>query len=164
MPIAVLVLSLVAFGYVLIRWPAARLPGLLAAAVVAAILGLTLSRQPPEGTLVTTRIPADQLTLDQIAFARTPRGASISGRVTNGSPSYRLRDMTLTLRLHDCPADDTPRDQCPVIGESRAIARPDVPPTQIRAFTAHFGFAGVPPVEGRLDWDLAITETRATAN
>lgn len=163
MPIAILVLSLVAFGYGMIRWPQARIPGLIAAALVAAILGFTAMRQTPEATRAATRILPDALTLDQIAFERTARGASVSGRVTNGSPNYRLREMTLLLRLHDCPGD-TPRDQCPVIGESRAIARPDVPPTQIRAFTAHFGFAGVPPVAGRLDWEMSILETRATAN
>lgn len=163
MPIAILVLGLVAFGYALIRWPAARVPGFVSAVLLAAILGFTATRQKPEAALVATRISADQLTLDQIAFDRTPRGATVTGRVTNGSPTYRLRDMTLLLRLHDCPGD-TPRDACPVIGEARAIARPDVPATQIRAFTAHFGFAGVPPVAGRLDWDMTIVETRATTN
>ena len=50
-----------------------------------------------------------------------------------------------------------------MIGEARAIARPDVPPGQIRAIAAHFIFSDLPPVEGAPRWDWAIVDTRATA-
>ena len=67
------------------------------------------------------------------------------------------------LRLRDCPAEDTVPDTCPVIGEATAIARPDVPPGQIRALSAHFVFSNLPPVAGTLRWDWRITGTRATS-
>jgi hypothetical protein len=51
-----------------------------------------------------------------------------------------------------------------VIGEAQAIARPDVPPGQIRALSAHFTFRNLPPVTGTLAWDGTIAATRATAN
>jgi hypothetical protein len=84
--------------------------------------------------------------------------------VQNGSPEFRLRDMTLGLRLRDCPEPEADPPSCPVIGEAQAIARPDVPPGQLRAFSAHFSFANLPPVAGTLRWDLAIAGTRATAD
>ncbi len=80
----------------------------------------------------------------------------------NGSARYQLRDLTLDLRLLDCPAPDTPLDTCPVIGEAQAIARPDVPPGQLRGLSAHFVFADLPPVQGTLRWDWRITDIRAT--
>jgi hypothetical protein len=49
-----------------------------------------------------------------------------------------------------------------VIGEADAIARPDVPPGQLRGFSAHFLFTDVPPLTGTLRWDWRITATRAT--
>ena len=46
--------------------------------------------------------------------------------------------------------------------ETSAIARPDVPPGQLRAFTAHFVFANLPEPVGSLGWDSRISGTRAT--
>ena len=51
-----------------------------------------------------------------------------------------------------------------MIGEASGIARPDVPPGQIRALTAHFVFRDLPPVAGTLRWDWRITAIRATAD
>lgn len=159
MPIAVLVLVLVAYGYVLIAYPQVRKPALIGGALIAAIVATSVLLSRPEAIAIT----ADELTLDQIAVERTGRGASVAGRVENGSP-FRLRDMTLSLRLHDCADPDAEPATCPVIGESTAIARPDVPAGQIRAFAAHFVFAGVPPVAGTLRWEMSVVETRATAS
>jgi hypothetical protein len=157
MPIAILVLALVAYAYVLIALPSLRKPALTGGAVIAAIVAASLFLSRPQ-TIV---IAPDALTLDQVAFERTTRGATVTGRVQNAS-GYRLRDMTLALRLHDCADPEAEAATCPVIGESTAIARPDVPAGQIRAFSAHFAFAGVPPVVGTLRWDMTITATRAT--
>lgn len=158
MPIAVLVLVLVAYGYVLLAWPEVRRPALIGGAVIAAIVGasLLLSRSEP------IAIAPAELTLDRIAVERTARGATLTGRVKNNS-AFRLRDMTLSLRLHDCADPEAEPATCPVIGEGKAIARPDVPPGQIRAFSAHFAFAGVPPLVGTLRWEMTVTDTRATA-
>jgi hypothetical protein len=162
MAIAILVLTLVAYGYALIAYPEFRKPGLIAGAVAAAGLAVYFSRQQPEAARSGSLIAPEELTVDGLTLEQTLRGASLTGRVTNGSVDYRLRDLTLTLRLRDCPAPDTPPADCPVIGESRAIARPDAPPGQIRALSAHFTFTELPPVLGTLRWDWRITETRAT--
>ena len=160
MPIAVLVLTLVAYGFVLIAYPELRRIALIAGGLVAAGLTAYFLLAGPEEA----GIAPSELTLDQIVLERTVRGATIRGRVQNGSERFRLREMTLALRLHDCPTPEAAADTCPVIGEGEAIARPDAPPGQIRAFSAHFSLAGVPPVVGTLRWDLTIVATRATAS
>ena len=159
MPIVALVLAVVVCVLVAVSFPAFRLPVMIGGAVIAALLvGVLLLSRPAE-----IAIAPEELTLDQIAVERTVRGASMTGRVKNTS-AFRLRDMTLALRLHDCPTPEAVPETCPVIGESTAIARPDVPAGQIRAFAAHFGFAGVPPLLGTLRWDLTVAATRATAS
>ncbi|HRO12626.1 hypothetical protein [Amaricoccus sp.] len=163
MPVAVLVLALVAYGAALVAYPRFRPWGIAAGLAAAAGLALYFTREaPPESERAGTRIAPAELTLDRIEVTPTVRGASLAGRIANGSPRYRLRDVTLKLRLRDCPAEDTPPEACPVIGESTAIARPDVPPGQIRALSAHFGFASLPPVTGTPRWDWEITALRAT--
>jgi hypothetical protein len=162
MPLAVLVLALVAYAYALVAVPAFRRPGVAIALIIAIGLAVYFARSGSEATRSATRIAASELTLSDVALARTGRGATLSGRVTNGSPRYRLRDLTLAVRLRDCPEPSTSVDACPVIGEATAIARPDVPPGQIRALRAHFVFSSVPPVAGTLRWDWRITAIRAT--
>ena len=164
MPLAVLVLALVVYGYALLSYPEFRRPGLIGGALVAAGLAVYFVRNPSESDLAATRIPAEDIVLDELTLERTPNGATLSGRVRNGSDRYRLRDLTLVLRLRDCPTADTPPAECPVIGEAQAIARPDVPPGQIRALSARFTFDNLPPVTGTLAWDWSIAATRATAD
>jgi hypothetical protein len=162
MPLAVLVLALVAYGYALISYPEFRRPGLIGGALIAAGLAVYFVRNPSEADLAATRIRTDEVVLDELTLERTPNGATLSGRVRNGSERYRLRDLTLVLRLRDCPTAETAPAECPVIGEAQAIARPDVPPGQIRALSAHFTFRNLPPVTGTLAWDGTIAATRAT--
>jgi hypothetical protein len=160
-PLVVLVLALLAYAFALLSYPEFRRPGLIGGALVALGLGLYFWLQTPEAARATARIAAEELTLDKLDLARTPRGATLSGRVQNGSDRYRLREMTLVVRLYDCPAGAAAPD-CPVIGEAQSIARPDVPPGQLRGFSAHFVFADRPPVAGHLAWDWRIAATRAT--
>ena len=162
MPIAVLILVLIAYGYVLAAYPEYRLPGLALGAVAVVLLAGYFWRTEPEGARTASRIPPDELVLDQLALEQTPRGATFSGRVRNTSERFRLREMTIALRLHDCPAPETPLPECPVIGEATAIARPDAPPGQIRAFSTHYVFSNLPAVTGLLRWEWVIEETRAT--
>jgi hypothetical protein len=162
MAIAILVLTLTAYGYALIAWPEFRRPGLIAGALAAAGLAVYFSRQAPEAARSGSLIAPEELTLESLSLERTALGADLTGRVLNGSADYRVRDLTLVLSLRDCPAPDTAPADCPVIGESRAIVRPDVPPGQVRALSAHFTFADLPPVLGTLRWDWRIAETRAT--
>ena len=162
MAIAVLVLALVAYAAVVLAYPGFRRWGIVGGIAVAAALGFYLVRQEPEAVRAGTRIAPGELTLDQIEVAPTGRGATMTGRVRNGSERYRLRDLTLALRLRDCPSEEAAVESCPVIGEATAIARPDVPPGQIRALSAHFLFSSLPPVAGVLRWDWRITAVRAT--
>jgi hypothetical protein len=163
MPIAVLILALVGYGYALLMLPRAR-PALALAGVAIGIgLALYFWREgPSEAERAADRIASGEIAFDQLDLARSGRGATLPGRVTNGSADYRLREMSLALRLRDCPTPETAPEACPVIGEASAIARPDVPPGQIRGFTAHFVFANVPPVAGTLRWDWQVTGLRAT--
>lgn len=162
MPIVVLALVVAAWLYAVVAAPRFRVWTLASGAIVCLVLGLYLWRSEPEAEAARTRVAPSELTLDQLALERVGRGATLRGRVLNGSPTYRLREMTLVLRLRDCPTDDAVPTDCPVIGESTAIARPDAPPGQLRAFDALFVFANVPPVTGVLRWDWEIAETRAT--
>lgn len=163
MPIAVLVLALVGYGYALVVLPRARVPLLIGGVLVAIGLTLYLRQQaPPESVLEIERIAPDELTFDRLDLTQTERGATLTGRVTNGSESYRLRELTLEVRLRDCPEPDAAPETCPAIGQASAISRPDVPPGQIRAFSAHFIFANRPGVTGTLRWDWEVTALRAT--
>ena len=162
MPIAVLVLALVAYVAALLAYPGFRPWGIGVGMLAAAGLALYFARQAPEAERAWTRITAAELTLDQVEVTPTQRGATLTGRVQNGSEAYRLRELTLALRLRDCPDEETPVEACPVIGEATAIARPDAPPGQIRALSAHFLFSSLPPVAGTPRWDWRITAIRAT--
>jgi hypothetical protein len=169
MPIAVLVLALLAYVAALAAYPGFRRWGIAVGLVAAVGLGLYFTRQASEAERAATRIAPEELALDLIEVTPSARGATLTGRIHNGSDAYRLREVTLTLRLRDCPAeegeergDGVPVESCPVIGESTAIARPDVPPGQIRALSAHFVFSSLPPVKGRLRWDWRIVAVRAT--
>jgi hypothetical protein len=163
MPIAVLVLALVVYAYALLAYPEFRRWGIAGGVLAAAALAVYLGRQNPESVRSASRIDASEVVLQDLTLDRTPRGATLSGRIRNDSPSYRLRDLTLELRLHDCPDANAAPETCPVIGEATTIARPDVPPGQLRALSAHFIFSDLPPVTGTLGWDWRIARIRATS-
>jgi hypothetical protein len=162
MPIAILVLVLVAYGYVMVAYPEYRTIGLAVGGAAAAALGAYLWFTDPETARAGARIEPAELTLDRLEIEPTPRGARLSGRVLNSSPEWRLREMTIELTLHDCPDDEIPLEDCAVIGESRALARPDAPPGQTRAFIARFTFANVPEAAGVLRYEWMVMDTRAT--
>ena len=162
MPIAVLVLALVAYVLVLIPYPEFRRWAVAGGVVAALGLAFYFSREAPEATPAGTASPPEELTLDQIDVEQTVRGATLTGRVQNGSERYRLRDLTLALRLRDCP--DRGRGAGDLPGDRRGHGdRPaDVPAGQIRALSAHFLFSSLPPVAGTLRWDWRIAAIRAT--
>lgn len=159
MPIIVLVLALLVYSWAMLAYPGFRRPGLALGVAVAVGLGAYFWLSDPEGESAATRIAVDELAIDAVAIERTIRGAALSGRVLNRSPGYRLRDMTLSLRLRDC-ATDLP--DCPVVAESSAIARPEAPPGQLRDFTATFLFDTLPPAAEGQRWEWAVTEIRAS--
>jgi hypothetical protein len=159
LPIAVLVLALTAYAYAMLAYPEFRRAGAIGGALAAIGLAAYFWQNAPEATRAGDRVRPAELTLDQLDLQRTPRGATLTGRVRNGS-GFRLRELTLAVRLYDCPDAEPP--DCPVIGEAEAIARPDVPPGQLRAFSAHFVFANLPRLAGTLRWDWRVTATRAT--
>ena len=170
MPIAVLILVLAAYVYVLVAVPDWRRGGLLIGALAAAGLGVYFWLSEPEGQRAAARIAPSELVLSELELTPTPRGRTLRGRVENTSPSFRLREMTVTLTLRDCPPDSGPDAEpdagpdthCPVIAQSSALVRVDVPPDQLRAFSAPFVFPAIPAVLGELRWEHAIAGTRAT--
>jgi hypothetical protein len=162
MPIAILVLVLAAYVYVLAAVPEWRIPGIVLGALATAGLGAYLVLTEPEAETAAHRIPPEAVVLSTLDFERTARGGVLSGRIENTSPDFRLREMTVTLRLHDCPPDTSDELGCPVIAEDTALVHVDVPPRQIRAFTAPFVFVNMPSVLGELRWTHHIDATRAT--
>jgi hypothetical protein len=161
MPIVIVVLVLGAYVYALITLPEFRRPGLVLGVLVAAGLGLYFWLGP-EAEVERIRIAPAELTLDQLEFTRSTRGGTLEGRVANGSPEFRLREMTIEVNLFDCPPSAAELSGCATIADASAIARPDAPPGQLRGFSASFVFPNLPPVEGDLRWDYEILETRAT--
>jgi hypothetical protein len=162
MPIAVLILVLAAYVYVLVAVPEWRRGGLLLGALAAAGLGIYFWLAEPEPERAAARIAPSELVLTELDLTDTPRGRTLRGRVENTSPRFRLREMTVTLTLRDCPADAGPDTHCPVIAQSSALVRVDVPPGQLRGFSAPFVFPDMPAVLGELRWEHAIEGTRAT--
>jgi hypothetical protein len=162
MPIAILVLALVAYGYVMVAYPEYRTIGLAVGGAAAVGLGAYFWLTEPESARAGARIEPAELTLGNLALEPTPRGARLSGRVQNGSTEWRLREMTIELTLHDCPDDETPLAECAVVGDSSTLARPDAPPGQTRAFSAQYTFANIPEPAGVLRYEWTVTETRAT--
>jgi hypothetical protein len=162
MPIAVLVLAVVAYAFVMVAYPEYRTIGLAVGGAIVAALGVYFWLSDPETTRSAARIAPEEVVLDDLAFERTLRGGRLTGRVVNRSPDQRLRELTIALRLHDCPEETTPLEDCVVIGESSAIARPDAPPGQVRALSATYIFASLPEPEGALRWEWTLTDIRAT--
>ena len=162
MPVAVLIVVIAVYVYALVAAPRFRIPGAIGGVVVLAGLGWYLLASPSQTERAATLVSVEDLTLDGLELERTIRGATLSGRVANAAETSRLREMTITVRLFDCELEDTALEDCATIGESAAIARVDVPPGQLRGFSAHYIFPDLPPLAGVLRWDHRITALRAT--
>ena len=162
MPVAVLIVAIALYVYALVAAPRYRVPGAIAGVLVVAGLGWYFFASPSQTERAAALVSVEDLTLDQLDLERTIRGATLSGRVANGAETAHLREMTITVRLFDCELEDTALEDCATIGESAAIARVDVPPGQLRGFSAHYIFPNLPPLAGILRWDHRITALRAT--
>jgi hypothetical protein len=160
MPIAVLVLALLAYGYVLLAFPEYR----VAALAVGAAAGLALAAHfwlADQGAgRAAPAIPLEQIAITGVSVEPTLRGATISGTVRNDAPQLRLDEVTLALSLRDCPDAATPAEACPVAGQATAIARPDVPPGEERPFRADFIFRPVPALSGEARYEWLLVEAR----
>jgi len=162
MPVAVLIVVLAAYVYALVAAPRFRIPGAIGGALILAGLTWYLIVSPSEPERAANLISVEDLTLDRLELEQTVRGATLRGRVENLTETAHLREMTITVRLFDCALADDELDDCATIGESSAIARVDVPPGQLRGFSAHYIFPDRPAVIGVLRWDYRITALRAT--
>lgn len=162
MPIVVIVLALMIYAFAMIAWPGFRGPGLALGGAVGLGLVLYFWIDASETEEAAARITPDDLVLDALAIDRTIRGAALTGRVLNPSERHRLQDMTLALRLRDCSIEAAALEECPVVAEDTAIARPDAPPGQARSFTANFLFDDLPPPSASHRWNWSILGVRAT--
>jgi hypothetical protein len=91
MPVAVLILVLVAYLLGLILYPEVRRWAVAGGVVVAIGLAFYFSREAPEATRAESRIAPEEVTLDQIDVEQSIRGATLTGRIENGSESGCLR-------------------------------------------------------------------------
>jgi hypothetical protein len=162
MPVAILILVLLAFAYAMASTPRARVPGAIAGVVIAAGLGWYFFSTSSETVTASRRITIEDLRIDQLQLDQTVRGATLRGRVENLSETGRLREMTIEVRLFDCPDTTTGLEECAIIADGSAIARVDVPPGQLRAFSGYYVFPDRPAVTGDPRWDSRISAVRAT--
>lgn len=162
MPLAVLAIALIAYLYAMVAAPRFRIPGAIGGALVAAGLGWYFFVSESEAERAARRVGTEDVALDLLKLERTPRGATLQGRVANGADAGVLREITIEMRLLDCPDEAVPLDDCVTIGDATGIARVDVPPGQLRGFSAPFVFAGLPPVVGVLRWEQSVIALRAT--
>jgi len=162
MPVAILILVLIAYAYVMLSTPKARVPGAVAGLVIAAGLGWYFYSTSSETVTASRRITVEDLRIDQLQLDQTVRGATLRGRVENLSQTGRLREMTIEVRLFDCPDATTDLAQCAIIADGSAIARVDVPPGQLRAFSGYYVFPDRPDVTGESRWESRVIAVRAT--
>lgn len=160
MPIVVLVVVLVAYAWAMIAYPGFRRAGALVGIAVTVALAAYFVMNEPEDTVAGRRIAPEELEIYEVTIQRTIRGATMSGRVLNRSSEYRLRDMTLSLRLRECGAGR--ESECPVIAEATAIARPEAPPGQLRPFSATFLYDSLPFPSETQHWEWSVIAVRAT--
>ena len=162
MPIAVLILAVIAYVYAMFSLPQFRLPGAIVGVVVAAAVGWYLYSAESAADRAARVISLDEVVLDQISLDRTPRGATLRGRVANKAEAATLQQMTIEARIFDCPDADAELSECGIIGDSVATAFVSVPPGQLRGFSIPFVFSGMPDVEGELKWDQTVIAVRAS--
>jgi hypothetical protein len=161
MAIAVLVLALVAYGYLLIAFPEHRpiALGLGGAAAAAAAAYFWLG--DPETRRAAPLIPPEQVEITEVAVTPTIRGVDMTGQVLNRTAAHPLAEVTIALTMRDCPPDAPPDEACAVAGESRAIARPDAPPGEARPLRASFIFRPAPTIAGEARYEWRLVEARA---
>ena len=88
MPIAVLVLALVAYGYALLAFPEFRRPGLIGGALVGHRPRPLLLAAVPRGDPRRGRGSRPRSSPSTSSTSSgPPRGATLTGRVANGSPA-----------------------------------------------------------------------------
>ena len=162
MPIVVVFLALAGSIAIFFLYPHLRV---LAGAVIALFTALVvyiIVDQGGEEEADAQRIAPNELTLSDITLAEDPRFIRLTGRVTNGSPQYHLREFDLTVTVRDCPAEDAADADCAVIAQDTGIARVDVPAGQTRAFDAVIQFRAQTPSTGVARIEHDITRTHAT--
>lgn len=162
MPVAVVILAILGFLYLLISQPNYRKLIIGGGIVTVLLITVLVILNPSESAYRTTRIAPEELIIDQLEYAPTLRGATITGRVQNTSPIGHVREIVLDMRLYDCPPDYTELTECLITGDATAIARPDIPPLQTRGFTVQFLFSDTLPLSGKLVWTLTPSEIGAT--
>ena len=147
--------------YVLFRLPEMRIAGTIIASVLLGGLAYYTYTAPSAPLEELNRISMEEITIEAADLALEARVSTLGGRVINNSATYTLTGISFDVKLYDCAAEDTPFDQCFIIGEDEKEAHLSAPPGQLRAFAAALIFANLPDVEGVLRWDYRITKLRA---
>ncbi|MFQ5623547.1 MAG: hypothetical protein ACE5FS_09135 [Paracoccaceae bacterium] len=161
MPFVYLAALIAAYLAVLAAYPRLRLGGSIAGAAVIAGVVAYLLWAPRADRVVAHGIPVDQVRFEELSFTDNGRSFTLSGRVQNLSQDLILRDMDVRIRIYDCPSAESPLAECETIGDDIGIARAQVPPGQVRAFSAIFYYPGLPPVKGEMRWQEEIISAHA---
>lgn len=162
MPIVYLAVIIALYATILWKFPQFRLAGgIMGVLIVGGVTGY-LVLVPSAGELQGSRISASELRLEAVSLEDNGRSLVLSGRVENLSENFVLRDMTLRVRLYDCPSSDSELNACEIVGDDEGIARATVPPGQVREFSAIFYYPGLPDMRGEMRWQEDILTVRAT--
>ncbi len=155
------ILAILSLAVVLYRFPAARPAALASFAVLGVILIAIVVIQDQQDHAGISDIPIDLVSITGFRLQPAYRNSyTLSGRIHNGSDARTIEELTLTVRLYDCPTGSL-GDACVVIGEDTANVPVKVPPGQTRALQGEVAYYDLPEVEGQRVWDYEVTRIRA---
>ncbi|MEM6467297.1 MAG: hypothetical protein AAF679_12465 [Pseudomonadota bacterium] len=143
-------------------YPSMRVIALGIFAVMAALAAIALTSNTGAVAEQEGRVDPAQVVVGDTTIFDDGRVLSITGRVTNQNDTFRLRSFDMRVKMLDCPAEDSPQEECDIIADKTALVRVDIPPEQTRSFSVPFSFTDRPRLEGVAVFDRSIIGTRAT--
>ncbi|MEO1551659.1 MAG: hypothetical protein AAFR93_14715 [Pseudomonadota bacterium] len=143
-------------------YPNLRVVALGIFAVMASLAGIALTSNSGAVAEQEGRIAPEQVIIGDTTLFDDGRVLSITGRVTNENDVFRLRSFDMRVQMLDCPAQDSPLEDCAILADKTALVRVDIPPEQTRDFSVPFSFTDRPRLKGLAVFDRSIVGTRAT--
>lgn len=128
--------------------------------LLAALGGVIYLLHQHEKELSRSRIPFSQIAVEEVALNPEFRMYQISGRITNRSPSYTLKQVVLAVTMQEV-ATNSPGDHI-TLGEATKEIYLDLPPGQTVDFTDSVYFpTDQPPPQSRLQWTCTVVQSEA---
>jgi hypothetical protein len=129
--------------------------------ILAAVGGAIYLLHQQEKTLSLSRIPASQIVLADIRLNPEFRMYQMSGRITNQSPTYTLRQVTVVVTMKECAGESSSRE-CRAIDAVEKTIYLDLPPGQGVDFNESVYFSDDQvPSHSHPEWECAITQSVA---